>query len=97
MMHNSEIASNARYGLISQMLLTSVEAFAKLLTRARISRGKCGPDQASVGCTKTELEHVIRTKLVAVPLDVLVIISTASRSEARKISSSPSPMYFLSI
>ncbi|KAH6644257.1 glycosyl hydrolase family 92-domain-containing protein [Boeremia exigua] len=65
MMHESGTGGCAKYGVISQMPLTNIEAPVNLLDNRTYWQGRTGEDQASIGYFKTTLENGVTTELGA--------------------------------
>lgn len=65
MMHESGTGGCAKYGVVSQMPLTSIEAPVNLLDNRTYWQGRVGQDHASIGYFKTELENGVTTELSA--------------------------------
>jgi putative alpha-1,2-mannosidase len=65
MMHESGTGGCSKYGVISQMPLTNIEAPVNLLDNRTYWQGRIGEDEASVGHFKTRLENGVTTELSA--------------------------------
>lgn len=65
MMHESGTGGCSKYGVISQMPLTNIEAPVNLLDNRTYWQGRIGEDEASVGYFKTKLENGVTAELSA--------------------------------
>ena len=65
MMHESGTGGCSKYGVISQMPLTNIEAPVNLLDNRTYWQDRMGEDEASVGYFKTSLENGVTAELSA--------------------------------
>lgn len=65
MMHESGTGGCSKYGVVSQMPLTTIEAPVNLLDNRTYWQERIGQDQATVGYFKTKLENGVITELSA--------------------------------
>lgn len=65
MMHESGTGGCSKYGVVSQMPLTNIEAPVNVLDNQTYWQARVGEDQASVGYFSTELENGIKAELSA--------------------------------
>ncbi|KAF3035689.1 hypothetical protein E8E12_005866 [Didymella heteroderae] len=65
MMHESGTGGCSKYGVISQMPLTNIEAPVNLLDNRTYWQDRIGEDKANVGYFKTKLENGVTTELSA--------------------------------
>jgi putative alpha-1,2-mannosidase len=65
MMHESGTGGCSKYGVVSQMPLTTIEAPVNLLDNRTYWQQRVGNDEASIGYFKTELESGVKTELSA--------------------------------
>jgi putative alpha-1,2-mannosidase len=65
MMHESGTGGCSKYGVVSQMPLTTIEAPVNLLDNRTYWQQRVGDDEASIGYFKTELESGVKTELSA--------------------------------
>lgn len=65
MMHESGTGGCSKYGVISQMPLTTIEAPVNLLDNRTYWQGRDGEDEASIGYFKTKLENGVTIELGA--------------------------------